>query len=269
MAVEAERGCGFRKAGGLYLVSEGIGEPCERLPIPLVCCPTCGEGVRQTRSFRWIKPELIFAGAKPCAMSTDKDLGPAAQRFRAHCPRCFVCTPGLLETMAQPSDRVALLWVGEAHYKEAQDWTREAMKLGVSKRIGAAIPKDLVLGKTIVFVAHPKAIAKTVQKTPAGGELVGKEEVEHTSGIFHAFIPRRAELVVTPSMKKEKWVEELVKQGATLVEVPEDDHDHAPAVGKKSARKRAMDRAARKAEKAKKEDGADGDGKGKEGEEAA
>lgn len=258
MAVESARGCGYRKAGGLYLVSEGLGEPCERLPIPLTCCPTCGEGVRQTRSFRWIKPELIFAGAKPCAMSADKDLGPGAERFRRHCPRCYVCTPGLLETMAEPSDRVALLWVGEAHYKETKDWTEEAMRLGVSKRIGARIPEGLVLGKTIVFVAHPRAIAKTVQKPPAEGELVGKDEAEYTPGIFHAFIPRRAELVVTPSMKKEKWVEALVKQGATLVEVPEDDPDHAPNVGKKSARKRAMDRAARKASKAKKEDGGDG-----------
>ena len=33
MAVEAKRGCGFRKVGGLYLVGGGFGIPCDRLPI--------------------------------------------------------------------------------------------------------------------------------------------------------------------------------------------------------------------------------------------
>lgn len=36
MAVEARRGCGYRKAGGLYLVASGMGSPCHRLPIPLI-----------------------------------------------------------------------------------------------------------------------------------------------------------------------------------------------------------------------------------------
>jgi hypothetical protein len=51
-------------------------------------------------------------------------------------------------------------------------------------------------------------------------------------------------LIVTPSMQKERWVKELVKKGVTLVEVPEDDKDHAPKKAKKSARRRSMDRAA-------------------------
>lgn len=265
MAVEAERGCGYRRAGGLYLTSGCLGEPCERLPLPLTCCPMCSGGIKQTRGFRWIKPELVFSGAKPCAMSSDQNLGRGAERFRTHCPRCYVCTPGLLETMAEPSDQVGLLWVGSQHYPEASDWSAEAAKLGVSKRIGSSIPKGLVLGKTVVFVAHPRAISKTVLKPPAEGELIGKEEVEYTPGIFHGFIVRQAELIVTPSMKKEEWVEALIKQGVTLVEVPEDDPDHAPEVSKKSARKRSMDRMARKAGKKEKA----GDQEADKGEEAA
>lgn len=40
-SVEGARGCGYRKAGGIYLVSGGIPRPCGKLPIPLTTCPTC------------------------------------------------------------------------------------------------------------------------------------------------------------------------------------------------------------------------------------
>ena len=53
MAIESKRGCGYRKVGGLYLVSTGTGEPCERLPMPIVPCRLCGEHLKQTRSFQW------------------------------------------------------------------------------------------------------------------------------------------------------------------------------------------------------------------------
>jgi len=40
MAVEAKRGCGYRKVGGLYIVSGGQGISCHRLPmnIHVVSC---------------------------------------------------------------------------------------------------------------------------------------------------------------------------------------------------------------------------------------
>lgn len=232
MAVESKRGCGFRRAGGAYLVSEGLGEPCERLPIPLDCCPTCGQGIKQTRSAQWVKTDAIFAGAKACAFRPD------------HCPRCAICQPVLMERHADPKDKVLLMWVGEKYYPTTESWTAEAARMGVSKRI-SAIPKGLVLGKTWILVAHPKAIAKTVEKPAAAGELHGHDEIEYSPGIFHAFVPKRVELIVTPSMKEEDWVKKLVeKQGVTLVEVPEDDPDHAPKAAKKSARRQSMDRAA-------------------------
>lgn len=62
---ESERGCGFRKSGkdgvGIYLVGDGIFEPCERLPFPLTACPTCGGGIRFGRGWTWISPALLFA----------------------------------------------------------------------------------------------------------------------------------------------------------------------------------------------------------------
>jgi len=45
MAVEARRGCGYRKVGCLYLVGGGIWVACDRLPYEVGPCPTCGEGV--------------------------------------------------------------------------------------------------------------------------------------------------------------------------------------------------------------------------------
>lgn len=42
--VEGARGCGFRKTDGLYLVCDGLGSACGKLPIPCEVCPTCGRG---------------------------------------------------------------------------------------------------------------------------------------------------------------------------------------------------------------------------------
>lgn len=38
-SVESARGCGFRKGGGIYLVSGGLSEPCPKLPIELKVVP--------------------------------------------------------------------------------------------------------------------------------------------------------------------------------------------------------------------------------------
>jgi len=46
MAVEPKRGCGYRKIGGLCLVSGGGGMPCDRLPMVLDVCPACSHGFR-------------------------------------------------------------------------------------------------------------------------------------------------------------------------------------------------------------------------------
>ena len=215
MAVEAKRGCGFRKAGGLYLVSDALGEPCERLPIPVVPCPCCGERIKQVRGFQWVTVDYAMKGAKPC--------NPEAGDH--HHKGCVVCNPAILE-----QEKYGLIWVGEQFYPTMGDWSSEAAKLGVSKRVNA-IPKGVEIGKTWVLVAHPKGISK-----PDADQFV--------PAICSAFKVRRIELIVTPSMKKERWVKDLVKQGVTLVEVPEDDPDHAPKKSRKSARRRSMDRAA-------------------------
>lgn len=237
-------------------MTNGLGEPCERLPAPLEVCSHCGEGIKQSRGFRWMSLDVILSKARPCLMSSDANFQKtdvdkrALERMRKHCPRCIVCTPGMLEARSEPKDKVGLLWVGEKHYKTTLDWSREAAEMGASKRI-AAIPKGLVVGKTWIFVAHKHAIDVT-EREQRDGELFAADTAKKKPGVFHAFVPQRIELIVTPSMEKEDWVQGMVdKQGVTLVRVPEDDPDHAPHAAKQSARKQSMDRAARKIEKTK------------------
>src|SRR5512136_1811825 len=170
MAVEPRRGCGYRRAGGLYLVSEGLGEPCERLPIPVLPCPTCGERIKQVRGFQWIAPDYALKGARPC--------DPRVQTH--HHRACVVCTPSLLE-----QEKYGLIWVGEQFYPSMGDWSAEANKLGVSKRI-SAIPKGVEIGKTWVLVAHPKGVPNP---NPAG------EDDKFLPAICSAFRVNKIELV--------------------------------------------------------------------------
>jgi hypothetical protein len=238
MAVEAMRGCGYRKAGGIYLVADGPGVRCDRIPVPLADCPTCGEGVKQTRGFAWVPATLVDKLGKPCEERGDL------------CPTCVICHPVLM-LEAEPKGQFGLIWIGEQFYPSVDDWYKEARSQGVSRRI-PAIPKGFVTGKTWVLLAHPKAVMVT-KKDVDRGELLKADEVEYVPGIFQVIRPNRIEVVVTPSMKKEEWVEDLVKKhDVTLVEVPENDPDHAPDAPKVSARKASMNRLAKRAAKAKK-----------------
>jgi hypothetical protein len=250
MATEAKRGCGYRKVGGLYLVAKGLGTPCDRLPLPLHVCPTCGNGIKQIRGFQWIEAALLSAQPKVCKGRSD-----------GSCLTCPVCSPN--ETLTAPAGKAGLLWIGEAHYATPTDWEQEANRLGVSRRI-SALPDGLVFGQTWVMVAHPKAIKSTCGAAFAKDGVArncrqdfpdrdcktcGGTGVKAEPGIFHAFKPQACELIVTPKLRKAAWVKKLVKdKGVQLVEVPEDDPDHAPVV-RQSARRKAMVTASRKAKR--------------------
>ena len=62
MAVEAKRGCGYRKVGGLYMVGGGVGIPCDRLPFELTVCSCCGQGIKQARGWTWVDVAKLFQG---------------------------------------------------------------------------------------------------------------------------------------------------------------------------------------------------------------
>ncbi len=109
-----------------------------------------------------------------------------------------------------------LLWVGAMHYKTPAHFDLESAALGVSRRI-SAIPKDFVLGKTWVFLAHPNVIP--------GLDDDGEQVL--LPGAFKMFRPTAIEKIVTETQAKDKdEMAKLSDRGITPVEVPDDDEDH-------------------------------------------
>ena len=137
-----------------------------------------------------------------------------------HSIGCFVCLP--------PEGMHGLLWVGEKYYTP-ESFAKEAREQGISKRIGT-VPKNIVLGESIIYLAHPKAFTKLV---PANDDdpqktLDGKKE-QQFPGIFYAFKPKAIEMIITDEMAEdEKQMEKLKKRGITPVTVSADDADHNP-----------------------------------------
>lgn len=198
MAVEARRGCGFRKVGGLYLVCDPGGlEGCGKLPVALTVCPCCGGGIKQSRGWTWVQPTALIPPG-PCGTVTSR--------------RCLTCATACPDLMGE---RAGLLWVGDKFYTP-ESFTEEAMQMGVSKRI-AAVPRGFEVGKTWVLVAHPKA-GRTVNED--GEEVI-------CGGIFGVFKPTRIEKIVTESEAQDDLaMRRLEQQGITPVVVPDDDQDH-------------------------------------------
>ena len=162
MASEAKRGCGYRKVGGLYLVSGKLGVPCCKMPIPLCICPACGQGIKQARGWTWVSPTLLFG------------IGGCIEDRGTICP---AANPTLL------GERAGLLWIGKAFYKTPDEFQAEAATLGVSRRI-ASVPRGFEVGKTWVLFAHPEAV-----QTDEGKK----------AGIFRIFLPERIEKIVKQS----------------------------------------------------------------------
>lgn len=183
--VEKERGCGYRKPGGLYLVGGKLSAPCGKLPIELDVCPCCNGGIKQSRGFTWVSSQLVEKAA--CSKSG--------------------CKTGCSAFSNQ--SEYGLLWIGEGYYPNVSDYTREAAAQGISKRI-KFIPKKLVVGQTWVLLAHPRAITCFTDDP--------ENPVEYKKGIFSAFIPERIEYVVKGT-ESEDELNDLEKRGLTLVRV--------------------------------------------------
>ena len=218
MAVEAIRGCGYRKVGGLYLCGAGPGMECDRLPYELKVCPVCGAGVKFSRGFTWLDwmayagyhSDHIHEGPKcTCALKTT---------YKELCP---ICNPG---EHYQPS---GLLWVGESFYTP-EAFIQEAIQMGVSRRI-AAIPKNLKLGETWVLFACKEAVKKfgVYEKDPELGTAEG------APGVFYAFRPQRLELLLWQSDFTHDKAVELEKRHITPILIPDGDVEHDPRTGLK------------------------------------
>jgi hypothetical protein len=213
MAVEAKRGCGFRKVGGLYMVGGKLGAPCCKMPIPLHVCPTCSGGVKQTRGWTWIDPRPWLA--KPCSSFVGIGFGSTLPVFD-----CPAANPERL------GERVGLLWIGGRFYSTPEDFAREANELGISRRL-TAIPRNFKLGETWVFLAHPKVIRAEAPATLDPDE----QAPEWLPGVFRIFKPTAIEKIVTQSQASdEAEMKALADRGITPVVVPDNDPDHQGTV---------------------------------------
>lgn len=244
MSVEPRRGCGFRKAGGLYIVGDVVAREVDYLPF---CIP-----FNQTRSLQWVTTDLLLA--------TCRDRGESI--FRAH-------------------PRLALCFVGAKHYSVAS-FVEEAAKQGVSRRV-ASIPKDLKPGDPIAL-AHPACIptvpfiphngstypvaqhcnacrgvpvAKTIANyfigygrqqmkqriSTAVGYALPTDELEsqlrgitswgnprHVAGVFGLFHMRAVEVVLPHAVANDPdIIRKCADRQVRIVTVPDTDPDHVPA----------------------------------------
>ncbi len=217
--IEHKRGCGFRKPGGLYMMADGLGRSCGRMPIILEICPTCGGGIKPSRGWTWIDGDAVLAKAPECRGARGvKDLVHGVKvstGFRD----CSTCPMG----GQPPVGRVGLLWIGGSFYKTPEDFAREAERMGVSRRI-PAVPNGFKLGETWVWIAHREAIPSIhgggCQRSPGQKLLDGCSPHcrPAIAAVFQAFKPQRIEYVVKDSDTDEE-LDRLEKRGITLVRI--------------------------------------------------
>jgi len=215
MACEERRGCGYRKVNALYIVGDYTSAPCDRMPFPLTTCPVCGQGIKVSRGFTQVNPYRLWGIPQDCA-----------DRLRP----CFLCDP--------QDEPAYIMLVGAGNYKTPQDFLEEAHRMGISKRI-PFIPKDLELGKTIIYLAHPKAcevkepvalqqaMAIVEEAQTNQPRLLETERIEKRLGIFGAFIPKKVEKLVWEKDATPEELEKLEKRGIAPVIIPDGDREHA------------------------------------------
>jgi hypothetical protein len=216
---DKERGCGWRKEGGTYLVSGGISVPCGRLPVIVEKCPCCGGGIKPSRGYTWIDPRKLLEG-HDCAFHGKKGGLWDMDRFCRTCP----LHPG------KEPEKAGLLWVGGKFYPTPEDWMKEAKEQGVSRRI-PAVPKGFKVGETWVLVAHREAIKEACPDCQGegggnGGHL-SCDTCKNTGeifrpAIFHAFLPQAIEYVVKEGDSEEK-LNAMEERGITCIKVERDE----------------------------------------------
>lgn len=207
VSIEGARGCGYRKGGGIYLVSGGLSEPCPKLPIELHSCPACGGGIKQARGWTWILPDPVL------------DPGPHGSEDHD-----VVCPLGgrYTDEHWRHGERAGLIWIGARFYPTPDEFMDEAARMGVSRRI-SQVPRDLVVGETWVALAHPKAVPGECEHgAPAGAVCSncsdGMSAGEWRGGVVTFFRPTGIEYIVKGSETEEE-LDALEKRGFRLVRV--------------------------------------------------
>lgn len=215
MAVEAKRGCGYRKIGGLYMVGTGLGLPCDRLPIELSICPCCGQGIKQGRGWQWVDTAKLVGGDHTLPAPVNNGHGIMLQPCGC-IPRCILCHN------TQAIGKSGLLWIGQQFYPTVEDFEREALAQGISRRI-QTLPRGFEIGKSWVLFAHAKAITKQVEGVLGNPETFA---AQYAPGIFRAWRPERIERIYKESDRNGEEVAADIKRGIVPVFVPDNDPDH-------------------------------------------
>lgn len=192
---------------------------CDNLPYPLIACECCGFEVPFTRNFYWLSKSYIKSHFREIVLYPDyeTDEEETVDTVSCNCfPNCPICRPEAVD-----QDKYGLVWVGERYYTP-EEFIVEALEMGVSKAIGK-FPKDLVLGKTWVLLAHKKAMMYN------GFDKSGLALEEPVLGpaIFYAFVPQRLEMLIWASEATEEKIKELEEQNITPIIVPDGDTAHA------------------------------------------
>lgn len=237
---DKKRGCGWRKPGGMYLVSRGPLGNCGKLPIPLCTCPTCGHGIKPARGWQWVDADAL---TKPYSCPREKTGG------------CTSCA------LSRKIGRAGLLWIGGVYYKTPGEFAREAETHGLSRRI-SRVPRGFIPGKTYVLTAHREAISDICEECHGNGGKFGQPTCDACNstgiikkpGIFGVFLPTAVEYVVTGKETDEELAA-LVGRGITPVRIERDEED---VLLQEAERKKAADDAAAKADA--EEDTSDGIG---------
>ncbi len=214
---EEKRGCGFRKVGGLYLVTDPIlfTKPCYKLPVS-----TNKYGIKQARNITYIerKTNIYKMFVNMICPSNDKN-----HYDTQNCDACKAlhCPLGS-ENLIENKQKIYLLWIGKQYYPTPQKWIDEAAKQGISRKV-KFIPDDIEIGKSIVAVAHSKVKFDLNMFNSSDEESAKGGTFRIKPGIFFAFRPQRIEYIV--NMKKlddekyQKKLEKMKLDGYTLVHV--------------------------------------------------
>lgn len=191
--VESERGCGWRKMGGVYLVCDGFSLPCDALPLELKPCDCCEFTVRQARSM-----QPIHAGYLASLLKGHK----CAEDWR--CPLCFfgedyqaikVLTPKERERQGVKLPEVFYLMSVSKDFYSPEGFRAEAETQGVSKRVAAnSLPKGFRVGEDWVFLQH--GAVPFYPRDENTGQVLLDGEPRYTTGIFFAFKPQRLEVLM-------------------------------------------------------------------------
>lgn len=208
VSIEGARGCGYRKAGGYYLVAPALSEPCPRLPLEMDRCPHCGQGIGPARGFTWITPAVLFPAK-----------GHGSGEHNARCPLGQIMYgdgPDFdpPEGQHRTGEKAGLIWVGGLYYPTPESFMDEAALMGVSRRVKAP-PRGFKVGEHWIYLGHRKAILGTEDDPELGPKTV------YTPGVITLFRPTAIEYVVKGDETDEE-IEALEERGITPVKVIRD-----------------------------------------------